>query len=221
MAPAAIVLRVDQSAWELDHWSARSWQPTSFAGLFPSQHQGIFQQIRRSQSRAAMQLSGGSGRQPRTPALMINPYGWRLIWNPFDMAFNQKLQYRLCERVAAAQPELVHRQGRCRRDCHNHSGKRIAHEEMEDLRTRLRLFRVVCRVQPCALYLSRFDHYHSWARSRFDAQLFPWLTQPEDDSSDERRRSGRRPLCRHFVFSLQTSGAAKTFFLRGVSPADR
>lgn len=24
-------------------------------------------------------------------ALMINPYGWRLIWNPIDMMFNQKL----------------------------------------------------------------------------------------------------------------------------------
>jgi hypothetical protein len=24
-------------------------------------------------------------------ALLINPYGWRLVWNPFDMALNQKL----------------------------------------------------------------------------------------------------------------------------------
>ena len=24
-------------------------------------------------------------------ALIVNPYGWRLIWNPFDMALNQKL----------------------------------------------------------------------------------------------------------------------------------
>jgi hypothetical protein len=24
-------------------------------------------------------------------ALFVNPYGWRLIWNPFDMMFNQKL----------------------------------------------------------------------------------------------------------------------------------
>lgn len=34
-------------------------------------------------------------------ALLINPYGWRLVWNPFDMALNQKLNI---ENVAEWQP---------------------------------------------------------------------------------------------------------------------
>jgi hypothetical protein len=30
-------------------------------------------------------------------ALMVNPYGWRLIWNPFDMLLNQKLMLAIME----------------------------------------------------------------------------------------------------------------------------
>lgn len=30
-------------------------------------------------------------------ALMVNPYGWRLIWNPFDMLLNQKLMISLMD----------------------------------------------------------------------------------------------------------------------------
>ncbi len=30
-------------------------------------------------------------------ALLVNPYGWRLVWNPFDMLFNQKLMIALTE----------------------------------------------------------------------------------------------------------------------------
>ncbi|MGO8757705.1 MAG: hypothetical protein ACLQG3_06235 [Terracidiphilus sp.] len=30
-------------------------------------------------------------------ALWVNPYGWRLIWNPFDMLFNQKLNLAVVE----------------------------------------------------------------------------------------------------------------------------
>jgi hypothetical protein len=31
------------------------------------------------------------------PFLFVNPYGWRLVWNPFDMQFNQKLVLSLTE----------------------------------------------------------------------------------------------------------------------------
>ena len=31
------------------------------------------------------------------PFLFLNPYGWRLVWNPFDMQFNQKLALTLTE----------------------------------------------------------------------------------------------------------------------------
>lgn len=56
-------------------------------GLFRVR-QGVFQQDalpaeRRNQLLATLGAS--------VVALMINPYGWRLIWNPFDMALNQKL----------------------------------------------------------------------------------------------------------------------------------
>ncbi len=31
------------------------------------------------------------------PFLFVNPYGWRLVWNPFDMQFNQKLVLSLTD----------------------------------------------------------------------------------------------------------------------------
>jgi hypothetical protein len=31
------------------------------------------------------------------PLLFVNPYGWRLVWNPFDMQFNQRLVLSLTE----------------------------------------------------------------------------------------------------------------------------
>jgi hypothetical protein len=56
-------------------------------GLF-RMDQGIFQQdaLPTTRRNALLAAVGAS-----LVALMINPYGWRLIWNPFDMAFNQKL----------------------------------------------------------------------------------------------------------------------------------
>ena len=45
--------------------------------------QEAFTAAERNQFFAALGLSVG--------ALFINPYGWRLVWNPIDMMFNQKL----------------------------------------------------------------------------------------------------------------------------------
>lgn len=58
-----------------------------FCGLFKVDA-GIFQQDPFSRSRW-QKLAAVFG--ATLAALMVNPYGWRLVWNPLDMAFNQTL----------------------------------------------------------------------------------------------------------------------------------
>lgn len=62
-------------------------------GLFPL-HIGIFdQQALSPRSRNRMFLLFAAC----TAALFVNPYGWRLVWNPFDMLLNQHLMLAMTE----------------------------------------------------------------------------------------------------------------------------
>jgi hypothetical protein len=56
-------------------------------GLFRA-NAGIFRQepFSREQRKRLLAVFAAS-----VAALMVNPYGWRLVWNPFDMAMNQSL----------------------------------------------------------------------------------------------------------------------------------
>ncbi len=93
-------------------------------------------------------------------ALMINPYGWHLIWNPIDMMANQKLNIAnvmewkpLSLSTAAGVAAFAAMCLMVIYECAQ--GTQMAH-----LRTRVRLLRVVRGAGPHALRISGRRHRH-------------------------------------------------------------
>ena len=86
MASSSALLHLDQSPRELGNWYRPACAVCRVWGVRPLK--GVFEQTARSskdQKRLVSVLFAS------LMALLLNPYGWRLIWNPFDMMLNQKL----------------------------------------------------------------------------------------------------------------------------------
>ena len=113
-------------------------------------------------------------------ALMVNPYGWRLVWNPIDMMTNQKLNIANVMEWKPLNLSTMAGAAAFGAMCLMARAERVQGSQMARLRTRIRLLRLVRRPRSHALSLHGRGLDHSDPGGRYPARLRARVGRKDD-----------------------------------------